>query len=62
MGESSVLDPQRLTEEDRTAMEAVDRGDSVPSQEELDEAYLPELDADYVGWLEEKWNDEVVQP
>lgn len=61
-GESSVLDPALLTEEDRRAMEAVDRGASVPSQEELDNAYLPELDADYVGWLEEKWNNEVVQP
>ncbi|RNA70294.1 ABC transporter substrate-binding protein [Alteribacter keqinensis] len=59
-GENTVLDVSLLLDEERSAFEAVDRGESVLDAETLGEAFLPELDAQFVPWLEEKWFENVV--
>ncbi|TDL30512.1 ABC transporter substrate-binding protein [Jeotgalibacillus sp. S-D1] len=58
-GENTPIDVSKLEEEDRQAFEAVDRGDTVLDQESLMDAFVPEIDAEYVPWLQEKWIDEV---
>lgn len=60
-GENSVLDITKLPESIREEMEAVERGDSVLSAEELQASFITELDAPYVEWAEEKWFSEVVE-
>lgn len=58
-GENTPIDVGRLDESDREAFEAVDRGVTVLSQEILMNAFMPEIDAAYVPWLQEKWINEV---
>lgn len=61
-GESMVLDPNRLSEEDRQTLESIDRGSSVLSTDTLSESLVPEIDASYKKWIRESWMREVVQP
>ncbi|TMW71674.1 ABC transporter substrate-binding protein [Alteribacter natronophilus] len=61
-GENTVLDISALEPEMRNSFEEIDRGESVPGAEVLQDAYLPELDAGYVPWLEEVWFEQVVKP
>ncbi|WP_426843442.1 ABC transporter substrate-binding protein [Metabacillus sp. 84] len=60
-GESPALDYSKLTEEQRESFDEIDRGKSVLSPEELEDAFLPEIDSQYVNWLKENWTNEVVQ-
>ncbi|MFB5663978.1 ABC transporter substrate-binding protein [Alteribacillus sp. HJP-4] len=60
-GESSVLDFDKLDKEEQEAILNINRGRTVLDQERLNEVYLPEMDAAYVRWIEEKWEDEVLQ-
>lgn len=60
-GENISLDPEKLSEEERAKLEAMDRGASVLSPEVLAEKNLPEVDAKYVNWLKEHWINEVVK-
>ncbi|QOY38318.1 ABC transporter substrate-binding protein [Anaerobacillus isosaccharinicus] len=60
-GESSVLDISRLSDEMKNQFETMDRGLSVLTPEELQEAFLAELPTDYVEFIKEKWLIEVVQ-
>ncbi len=60
-GENTPISLDKLSKEMRKKFKAVDRGDSVLSQEKLEENFLPESEAAYVEWLEEQWFNEVVQ-
>jgi putative spermidine/putrescine transport system substrate-binding protein len=61
-GENMVLDPDKLSAEHKKQLAEIDRGASVLSSQGLKEALLPEVDAQYVNWIKEKWLSEVVQP
>ncbi|MCF6137420.1 ABC transporter substrate-binding protein [Pseudalkalibacillus berkeleyi] len=60
-GEGMVLDLESLPSEFQEKTEALDRGDTVLSTQTLEDAYLPELDSNYIDWIKENWLDEVVQ-
>ncbi|WP_059103047.1 ABC transporter substrate-binding protein [Shouchella shacheensis] len=60
-GENTVLSLDLLSDEQREQLETIERGESVLAEEVLEEAFLPELDSNYVDWLKEHWVDEVVQ-
>lgn len=54
-GENTALSIERLSEEDRKAFEAVERGQATLSEEKLSKHRLPEISAEYVQWLERGW-------
>ncbi|PRO66617.1 ABC transporter substrate-binding protein [Alkalicoccus urumqiensis] len=56
-GEGHILDPETLSEEQREQVEAYVGEEIVPAEDAL-----PELDARYVDWIQENWEEEVVQP
>ncbi|PPA71129.1 ABC transporter substrate-binding protein [Jeotgalibacillus proteolyticus] len=58
-GENTPIDLALLDDEDKAAFEELDRGETVIDQQTLTDAFLPEIDAEYVPWLQEKWIDEV---
>lgn len=58
-GENTVLSLERLSDEDRKAFEAVDRGQATLSEEILSKHRLPEISAEYVQWLERGWMNHV---
>ncbi|UOR10353.1 ABC transporter substrate-binding protein [Halobacillus amylolyticus] len=60
-GENTPISLEKLPEEMRKKFKAVDRGDSVLSQQKLEESFLPESEAAYVEWVEKQWFNEVVQ-
>ncbi|RWZ52282.1 ABC transporter substrate-binding protein [Halobacillus fulvus] len=60
-GENTPISIDRLPEEMKQKFQSVDRGESVLSQSELEESFLPESEAAYVEWMEEQWFNEVVQ-
>ncbi|PSL42601.1 putative spermidine/putrescine transport system substrate-binding protein [Salsuginibacillus halophilus] len=60
-GEGTVLSSSRLSNEQQEALEAVERGGSVPGEEALSDAFRPEMDAAYVDWVEDYWLNEVVR-
>ncbi|XQY92943.1 ABC transporter substrate-binding protein [Metabacillus sp. HB246100] len=60
-GENTVLDPLKLSSEEKASLEAIDRGDSVLPAETLKKYIKPEIHAEYVTWLKENWVNEVVQ-
>ncbi|WP_147802622.1 ABC transporter substrate-binding protein [Alkalicoccus halolimnae] len=55
-GEGHILDTDTLSAEEQAEIEAF-VGEEVVSQENV----LPELDARYVDWIQENWEQEVVQ-
>ncbi|SDO52318.1 ABC transporter substrate-binding protein [Alkalicoccus daliensis] len=55
-GEGHILDLNKLTEEEVEEIESL-VGEEVVPQEEA----LPELDARYISWIQENWEQEVVQ-
>lgn len=59
-GENMSLDPQKLSEEQQKQLHQIQRGESVLPADELKGAMLPEVDAQYVNWLKDKWLYEVV--
>ncbi|UJF16021.1 hypothetical protein LZ578_02440 [Jeotgalibaca sp. MA1X17-3] len=60
-GDNTSLDLFKLSKEDQKRLEQIDRGRTVLPIEELKKSLLPEIDAEYVPWLKEKWMDEVVR-
>ncbi|MGM7701501.1 ABC transporter substrate-binding protein [Pseudalkalibacillus sp. Hm43] len=60
-GEGMVLESDRLPNDIQKELKALDRGDSVLSTKDLEEAYLPELNSTYIDWIKEHWLNEVVQ-
>lgn len=60
-GENTPISLEKLSKEMRKKFKAVERGKSVLSQQKLEESFLPEPEAAYVGWLKEHWFNEVVQ-
>lgn len=58
-GESSPIDIASLSEEERAGFEELDRGKTVLDAEILSESYIPEIDAEYVEWIESEWRNEV---
>lgn len=60
-GESPALDYTKLSEKQKKDYDRIERGASVIPPEELNDAFLPEIDAQYVNWLKENWTNEVVQ-
>lgn len=60
-GENMALDATKLAEEHAKQLSAINRGASVLPAETLQEHLLPEVDVQYVGWIKEKWLNEVVQ-
>ncbi|NJP37871.1 ABC transporter substrate-binding protein [Alkalicoccus luteus] len=55
-GEGHILDLDALSEEENDAIESLSGEEIVPQ-----ETILPELDARYVDWIQENWEQEVVQ-
>ncbi|MGD6793847.1 ABC transporter substrate-binding protein [Metabacillus indicus] len=60
-GENMSLNQAKLSKSDQERLKSITRGSSVLSSETLIESLQPEVDAQYVTWLKEKWHDEVVQ-
>ncbi|MGP4069715.1 ABC transporter substrate-binding protein [Halobacillus sp. B29] len=60
-GENTPISLGKLSENMREKFESVERGKSVPSQEKLEESFLPESEASYVEWIKDQWFNEVVQ-
>ncbi|KIL48744.1 ABC transporter substrate-binding protein [Jeotgalibacillus campisalis] len=58
-GENTPIDLTALSSEQKEPFEKIDRGKTVLDQQTLNDAFLPEIDAAYVPWLQEKWIDEV---
>lgn len=59
-GEGMAVDPSTFDENETKQLEEIERGASVLSQEVLQKALVPEVDAQYVNWLKENWLNEVV--
>ncbi|SDJ11320.1 ABC transporter substrate-binding protein [Salimicrobium halophilum] len=60
-GDNTAISLEKLEEDMQQKFKDLDRGDSVPSAERLEETFLPETDTAYVEWITEKWEDEVVR-
>ena len=60
-GDGLALDFSKLSEEDKSAVKAVDRGETTLSVSELEEHRVPEIKADYVNFLEKGWKEYVSQ-
>lgn len=60
-GEGMVMDTERLPDDLQSDLQALDRGKAVLSTNELEEAYLPELNSTYIDWIKEHWLNEVVK-
>ncbi|MFF2446102.1 ABC transporter substrate-binding protein [Neobacillus sp. NPDC058068] len=58
-GENMSLSVERLSDKDRAIVESIDRGSATLSQEELSSHRVPEIDAEYVQWLERGWMENV---
>ncbi|MEH7156246.1 ABC transporter substrate-binding protein [Neobacillus drentensis] len=54
-GENMSLSVGRLSEEDKKIMDAIDRGPATLTQQELSSHRIPEINAEYVQWLERGW-------
>ncbi|WP_240377597.1 ABC transporter substrate-binding protein [Bacillus piscicola] len=60
-GENTPLSLEKLSEADQEKFKNIERGDSVLPSEQLEAAYLNEMDPAYTEWLKENWMSEVVQ-
>ncbi|PBB06535.1 MULTISPECIES: ABC transporter substrate-binding protein [Salimicrobium] len=60
-GDNTTIDTDKLPGEMKQRFEELDRGETVPAAEKLEGTYLPELDTEYVEWITETWEDEVVR-
>ncbi|MCD7032651.1 ABC transporter substrate-binding protein [Metabacillus sp. GX 13764] len=60
-GENMALDYAKLPEKLQKKADSYRKGPSVLPAETLKKAFVPEVDARYVNWLKENWQDEVVQ-
>lgn len=60
-GENTPISIDKLDDDMQQKFQEVDRGDTVLPTEKLEESFLPESDASYVGWLEDQWFNEIIQ-
>ncbi|WP_034551973.1 ABC transporter substrate-binding protein [Carnobacterium funditum] len=60
-GDNTSLDIRKLSKEEQSQFEAIERGKTVIPIEILKEFAQPEIDANYVPWLKENWINEVVR-
>lgn len=60
-GEGMVLEYDKLSEEDKNKVEAMNRGESVLSSEKLNNYKLPDLDTGYTEWINNAWANEVFE-
>ncbi len=58
-GENISLDVNRLSDKDKKTIDAIDRGPATLKQEELSSHRVPEINAEYVQWLERGWMEDV---
>ncbi|RKD21889.1 ABC transporter substrate-binding protein [Ammoniphilus oxalaticus] len=61
-GEGMVLDMDKLSDEQRQQIEAIDRGVATLSNEVLSDHQVPEIPAEYVEALEKQWHEHVAKP
>ncbi|WLR60377.1 ABC transporter substrate-binding protein [Guptibacillus hwajinpoensis] len=60
-GEGTVLNFDKLSEEDQKIIGNLDRGESVLSTEVLNEYKLPDLDTGYTEWINNEWANQVIE-
>lgn len=60
-GDNTVLDLQKLPEQEKLKFEQLNRGASVLPAQVLQSALLPEVGPEYVDWIKEKWKSEVIK-
>ncbi|MCA0985889.1 ABC transporter substrate-binding protein [Guptibacillus algicola] len=60
-GEGMVLDYDKLKEEDKKEIEALNRGESVIPSEKLNKYKLPDLDTGYTEWISNDWANKVFE-
>ncbi|MBH0231587.1 ABC transporter substrate-binding protein [Halobacillus yeomjeoni] len=60
-GENSPISIEKLPDDMKNKFQSVERGNSVLSQQKLEESFLPESEAEYVEWMKEQWFDEIAQ-
>ncbi|QDP41345.1 ABC transporter substrate-binding protein [Radiobacillus deserti] len=60
-GALMAIDPNKLSSDQKKASEKIDRGEATLSSEQLSESRVPEIPAEYVDVLEEKWLEHVAK-
>jgi putative spermidine/putrescine transport system substrate-binding protein len=60
-GEDMVLDPKKLSPEDREKISSIDRGVATLPEEELSAHKIPEISSEYVVFLENGWIEHVAK-
>ncbi len=60
-GDLTVLTPQRLPDEWQDRFEQLDLGPAALPIDDLSAAAVPEIDSDYVEYLEKRWEEELLQ-
>ncbi len=58
-GDGLAIDFAKLSEDDKNAVKAVDRGETTLSVAEIEEHRVPEIKASYVNFLEKGWKEYV---
>lgn len=60
-GDNTVLDINKLPKEYKQKFTGLNRGESVLPAVQLQKALKPEVGAEYVDWVKEKWMSEVIE-
>ncbi len=60
-GEGTVLNFDKLSEEDQQMIGNLNRGESVLSTEVLNEYKLPDLDTGYTEWINNEWANRIIE-
>ncbi len=60
-GDLTVLDPEKLPDKWQESFEELDLGPAALPIEELTESAVPEISADYVEYLEKRWEEEMLR-
>ncbi|QHA92411.1 ABC transporter substrate-binding protein [Bacillus sp. N1-1] len=60
-GEGTVLNFDKLSEEDKQMIENLRRGESVLSTEVLNEYKLPDIDTGYTEWINNEWAKRIIE-
>ena len=60
-GEGTVLNFDKLSEDNQNKIKSLDRGESVLSPEMLNQYKLPDLDTGYTEWINNEWANRVIE-
>ncbi len=60
-GEGTVLNFNKLSEDNQKKIKSLDRGESVLSPEILNQYKLPDLDTGYTEWINNEWANRVIE-